>query len=81
MIGAMRKMLKFFWLALLLGLTLGAASAKDLVVERALLEDASGALTWAQVKDQTFSTTAKVTYAGFSRSACWFRLRAEVPAG
>ena len=81
MIGAMRKMLKFFWLALLLGLTLGAASAKDLVVERALLEDASGALTWAQVKDQTFSTTAKVTYAGFSRSAFWFRLRADVPAG
>ena len=74
-------MLKFFWLALLLGLTLGAASAKDLVVERALLEDASGALTWAQVKDQTFSTTAKVTYAGFSRSAFWFRLRADVPAG
>ena len=81
MIGAMRKMLKFFWLALLLGLTLGSASAKDLVVERALLEDASGALTWAQVKDQTFSTTARVTYAGFSRSAFWFRLRADVPAG
>lgn len=74
-------MLKFFWLALLLGLTLGSASAKDLVVERALLEDASGALTWAQVKDQTFSTTARVTYAGFSRSAFWFRLRVDVPAG
>lgn len=81
MIRSMRKMLKCFWLALLLAVTLGTAAAKDLVVERALLEDEAGALAWAQVKALEFSPTAKVTYAGFSRSAFWFRLTADVPMG
>lgn len=81
MIVAMLKLLKFCCLALYLGLSLGAAAAKDLVVERDLFEDKQGQLTWAQAKVQAFSPTDKVTLAGFSRSAFWFRLTADVPAG
>ena len=81
MIVAMLKLLKFCCLALFFGLSLGSAAAKDLVVERDLFEDKQGQLTWAQAKVQAFSPTDKVTLAGFSRSAFWFRLTADVPAG
>lgn len=79
MIVSMVKLLKLCCLAWFLGMSLGAAAAKDLVLERALFEDKQGQMTWAQVKDQAFLPTTKVTLAGFSRSAFWFRLTADVP--
>jgi signal transduction histidine kinase len=81
MIRIMLKLLKICWLVLWLGLSLGTAAAKDLVIEHALLEDQTGRLDLAQVRSLDFSATAPVTFAGFSRSAFWFRLTADVPAG
>jgi len=77
----MLQRLKICLLALALGLCCATALATDLVLERAIFEDASGQMTLAQAKDAQFTAAPATIFKGFSRSAFWIRLKVDVPAG
>lgn len=71
--------------ALLLGLCLvctgqGWATTRDLVTERAWLEDPTGAMSWQDVQqsnDWHIETRSKVISRGYGSSPIWFRLRID----
>jgi signal transduction histidine kinase len=55
-------------------MTAGIAMSKELVIERAIFEDASGLLSLDQIKNAPFSSAKEVVFKGFSRSTFWLRL-------
>jgi signal transduction histidine kinase len=73
--------LKICLVALLLTLFSFSAGAQDLVLERAIFEDATGQMTLAQAKDAQFAAAPASIFKGFSRSAFWVRLKIDAPAG
>ena len=70
-----------FLLILVIWLCAGVANAKDLVVDRAIFEDTTGAMDLAQVQGAAFKPALKVINEGYSRSAFWIRLSVDVPVG
>jgi signal transduction histidine kinase len=69
--------LRIYLLVLVFSMTAGLAMAKELVIERAIFEDASGLLNLEQVKNAPFSSAKEVVFKGFSRSTFWLRLTVE----
>ncbi|MBV6273399.1 sensor domain-containing diguanylate cyclase [Alcaligenaceae bacterium CGII-47] len=67
-------------LALIIACLTVPAMAQDLIVSRAMLEDASGSLTIADVADSKFAPIGSTLYEGYSDSAYWLRLRVQAPA-
>lgn len=68
-------------LALIAGLLLGLpAGAEDLVTARAVLEDAAGTLTIADVAGREFQPAGPTLSRGYTDSAHWLRLRVRAPA-
>lgn len=51
------------------------ASAQDLILEQAYLEDASNAMTWQQVQQQTPTSYSGLFSKGYSASTFWLRLK------
>ncbi|NQW94435.1 MAG: hypothetical protein HQ446_10470, partial [Polaromonas sp.] len=78
---AIIKNIRTVFLAWALALCCASALAKDLVLERAIFEDATGQMTLAQVKGAAFGPAGEVVFEGFTRSALWVRLTVDVPAG
>jgi signal transduction histidine kinase len=76
----MWKTLKIYALTWVLALGASSAVAKNMVLERAVFEDASAEMSLAEVKNATFSPASEVINEGFSRSALWVRLSINVPA-
>ncbi len=70
-----------FFMASVIWLWAGTAVAKDLVVDRAIFEDTSGAMALSQVQNARFTPALKVINEGFSRSTFWIRLSVDVPEG
>lgn len=67
--------------AVLLGLCLAPlATAEDLIVSRAVLEDKSGVLTIAEVTERQFSPMGSTLSEGYSDSAYWLRLQVRPPS-
>lgn len=66
-------------LAWLLGMASIGVLAKDLVVERAILEDPTGQLDLQSVKTSEFTAAPEVVFKGFSRSTFWLKLKMVVP--
>ena len=58
----------------------GNALAKQLVVDRAIFEDSTGAMSLAQVKGAAFEPAPEVVFKRFSRSSFWLRLSVDAPA-
>ena len=50
------------------------ASAQDLILEQAYLEDPSNAMTWQQVQEQTPTSYSGLFSKGYSASTFWLRL-------
>lgn len=65
-----------FLLALLTSLA-WASDAPDLIVERAWLEDASGHLTWEEVRGKEMIPFDGMLAKGYGRAALWVRLRID----
>lgn len=61
------------WLALLTPM----ANAADLITERAVFEDASGALTFPEIQTQTFTPFTGILSRGYGSGALWVRLHLE----
>ena len=80
MIGLMMQVLKIYLLVFAIWLTSGAAMAKDLVVDRAIFEDVTAAMSLDQVKAATFDPAPGVIFERFSRSTFWVRLLVDAPA-
>ena len=51
------------------------ASAQDLILEQAYLEDPSNAMTWQQVQEQTPTSYSGLFSKGYSASTFWLRLK------
>lgn len=77
----MLKTLKIFLMVLAVWLCAGTASAKDLVVDRAIYEDTTGTLSLAQAQNAAWRPALEVIYERHSRSAFWIRLKVDVPVG
>lgn len=74
------KLLNLCFLSLVLAMSSGLVYAKDLVFERAIVEDVSSELSLAQIKDAKFTVIqSDVIGQGFRRSAVWLRLKVDVP--
>lgn len=68
--------LKAIFAFFLLLISLSAqASNQDWIVEQAYLEDASNAMTWQQVQQQTPTTYSGLFSKGYSASTFWLRLK------
>ncbi len=71
----------FAIMALITGFVIASpAFAGDLVISRAVLEDASGKLTITDVVRSEFKPAEAVLNKGFTNSAFWLRLRVRAPA-
>jgi hypothetical protein len=71
----------FAILILIAGLVIAPpASAGDLIISRAVLEDVTGALTISDVTGREFKPVGPTLYKGFTDSAYWLRLRVRAPA-
>lgn len=69
-------LLKSIFTFFLLLVSLAAqASKQDWIVEQAYLEDASNAMTWQQVQQQTPTTYSGLFSKGYSASTFWLRLK------
>lgn len=70
------------FVAVLLGLALQAvvASERDVVVERAWLEDPTGRLTWDEVQKKETTPFRDALTAGYSTAPIWVRLRIDPAA-
>jgi len=79
MIWLMLERLRICWLAVGMCFCAGSVTATDLVVNRAIFEDATGAMSLEQVKGAAFSPASEVIFKGFSRSAFWVRLTVNAP--
>jgi len=79
MMKAMTQVFKICFLAIAMWFYASGAMAKDLVVNRVIFEDATGAMTLAQVKGEAFQPAPEVIFEGFSRSTFWIRLTVQVP--
>lgn len=53
------------------------AQGKDLIVERAWMEDTSGRMTWSEAQKQPYQTFKGVLSKGFGDSVIWLRLRID----
>lgn len=74
------KLLSLCFLSLVLAMNSGLVCAKDLVFERAIVEDVSSDSSLAQIKDAKFTVIqSDVIGQGFRRSAVWLRLKVDVP--
>ena len=68
-------------LLLILGIALASPShAEDLVISRAMLEDATGTLSIADVAGRAFEPVGPKLFKGFTQSAHWLRLKVRAPA-
>jgi diguanylate cyclase (GGDEF)-like protein len=71
----------FGFLLLMTGLLLAPhASASDLILSRAVLEDVSGTLTIADVARREIATTGPALPVGSTNSVYWMHLRIKAPA-
>lgn len=71
----------FAILVLLSGLSIASpASAGDLIVSRAVLEDKAGTLSIADVAGREFKPVGLTLSKGFTDSVHWLRLRIQAPA-
>ena len=66
-------------LALLCGLP-ASVWGQDLIVERSVLQDSSGALTIDEIEKASFTPTGPMLNAGYTTAAHWLRLRIQAPA-
>lgn len=66
--------------AIILGSFVAPAAAQDLIISRAMLEDASGTLTISEVAGREFEPIGPMLSEGYSDSAYWLRLRVRAPA-
>lgn len=66
-------------LILLLGLLALPAAARDLVLDRAVLEDPSGALTIHEIQQRGFEPTGPMLSRGYTASVHWLRIRVARP--
>jgi signal transduction histidine kinase len=73
------RLIRWFFISLVLVLTSAHASASDLVTDRAFFEDQRGDMTFEQVKQAQFSKTDKVLSKGYLRGALWVRLTVDAP--
>jgi len=80
MIFRMLKVIKIYLLVFAMWLISGAAMAKDLVVDRAIFEDVTAAMSLDQVKGAAFRPAPEVIFERFSRSTFWVRLLVDAPA-
>ncbi len=70
--------LRFYLVAVVFSMSAGLAMSKDLVIDRAIFEDASGQMSLEAVQNATFSEVDQVFFKGFSRSTFWLKLTVDV---
>lgn len=73
------RLIRWFFISLVLVLASAHASASDLVTDRAFFEDQRGDMTFDQVRQAPFLKADKVLSKGYLHGALWVRLAVDAP--